>query len=95
MRRVIDIAPGCATLDPRDALRVNPDTAHVREVNHQPAIIHREPRDVVAAAAHRDAQFRLTPEIDRADDIGDIGAADDDRGMAVDHRVVDMTRLFV
>jgi sensor c-di-GMP phosphodiesterase-like protein len=39
--------------------------------------------------------LRLAPEIDRANDVGDIIAAHDDRWVAINHRVEDMPHLII
>ena len=45
----------------------------------------------MTAAAHSHGQVLLAPEIDRADHIRHIGAAHDERGMFIDHGIIDLT----
>jgi hypothetical protein len=49
----------------------------------------------VAAASHRDAEIALAREPDGGLDIGDAGAARDERGMAIDRAVPDAARGVV
>ena len=54
LRLAVQIAQRAAGLRAADALRrIDPDAAQQRQVDHQPAVAHREAGDVVAAAAHR------------------------------------------
>jgi hypothetical protein len=66
-----------------------------RQVNHEAPIADRVTRDVVATAAHRDEQIVGAGELDRRDDVGHSGAADDERRVFVDHRVPDFAGRFV
>src|SRR6516165_9231170 len=60
LRLAVVLAPGEASLGPRNALkRIDPDTLHRREVDHQAAVAHRIAGDVVTAALDRDEQPRL------------------------------------
>ena len=53
------------------------------------------PGPVVAAAADRDQQALLAPEVHGRDDVGDVGAARDEPRALVDHAVVELARLVV
>ena len=93
---MVNVTPDGASLDAYRAIgRVNIDTFHARQVNDH-AIIHgTQSRPVVSAATHRQRQSLLAGEVDRADDVGDIHAADDERRMFVDHPIVDFARLVI
>jgi hypothetical protein len=71
------------------------DALHPRQVDHEAALTHRVARDVVAAATNRHEQIVVTGEIDRADDVGHPGTADNQGGPFVNHGVPDLTRLIV
>jgi hypothetical protein len=68
---------------------------HGRQVDHQAIIDAAEARAVVAAAADCDGELVLAAEIDRVDDIPDIGTAGNHQRMLVDHAVVEPARRFI
>ncbi len=75
--------------------RVDADAVHRREIDHQPVVDGAESGAVVPAAADGDEQVVVAGEVDRGDDVGDVGALGDERRVLVDHRVVDRARLVV
>src|SRR5262249_39523856 len=93
---VVDLGPGAAPLDPdRPPLRIDPDLAHVRQVDDDAAVADRQPGDVMAAAPDRYEQVVLPREADRVDHVVGAGTADDQRRAPVDHGVVDPAGLGV
>ena len=94
--RAIDLAPRAAAADahgPR--LRVDLDVLERGEVDHHAVVAGAETGAVVAAAADRDRKLVLAGEGDRARDVVRPGGTRDQRGPAVDHRVVDGARVVV
>ena len=65
------------------------------EIDHDAVVARAEARAVVPAAAYGDQQIPLAGEGDDLRDVGSVGAARDQRGVAVDHRVVDGPRVVV
>jgi len=87
--RVVQLAPEHAAAGGHGrALPVDRDPLHLGQVDHQAAVRHGTPGDVVAAAADRDLQSRPAGELERRDDVGRRPAADDQGGPAVDEAVV-------
>ena len=85
-----------AALDPgAAALRVDPDRVHRRQVDHQPAVGHRQPDDAVAAALHADLQAGLAAEPDGGHDVVGRRAARDQRRPPVDDGVPDLAMRVV
>jgi hypothetical protein len=72
-----------------------PRTAHLREVDHQAAVVDCVAGDVVAAALDRDEQVLLAREVDGVDDIGRAAALHDQRRSTVDQPVPDRARVVV
>ena len=96
LRLAVDVGPRTATLRPDGApLRIDPDAAHEREVDHDAVVADCRPGDVVPAAAHRQGQVVLPGEVHGGDDIGRAGTHDDDERSLVDHSVPDAPRLVV
>ena len=92
----VQLAPEHATLRPHRArARVDVDALHRRQVDHQRAVDHRAPGDVVAAAAHTDVQTLRAREPDRVRDVRRVLAARDQRRPPVDQPVVDAPRVVV
>ena len=88
---VVDVAPGAAALDAHGAVRrIDADALHRDEVDHQAVVADAEAGAVVPAAADGDEEAVLAGEVDGGDHVGDVRAAGDQRGLAVDHRVVDL-----
>jgi hypothetical protein len=71
------------------------DAAHLREVDHQAAVVDCVAGNVVAAALDRDEQVLLAREVDGVDDIGCAAALHDQRRSTVDQTVPDRARLVV
>jgi hypothetical protein len=76
-------------------VRVDPDRPHRRQVQHQPAVGHRDAQDAVAAAPHPQLQPQRPAQAHRGGDVGGAGAAGDDRRAPVDHRVPHLPRGVV
>ena len=96
LRLVVEVAPLHAALGARGAaLGVDADALHRREVDDDAAVGGREAGDAVAAAAHGDLEVLAARELDRAHDVGDARAADDERRAAVVGAVPDRARLVV
>jgi len=93
---VVDVTPACSAFDANRArLRIHPDAAHPREVDHQAVVDGAPPGAAVAAAAHRHRELLVAGEVDGGHDVRRVDAADDDRRPPVDHPVVDLARLLV
>jgi len=67
--------------------RVHRDLPEPGQVDGQAAIGHRLAGHVVPAAANRGSEAELVRDADRGHDVGGAGAAQDQPGMLVDHRV--------
>ena len=90
LRLAVELAPEHAGLSARGARRrIDSDSLHRREVDHEPAVTERVAADAVATGAHADQQIALAGEADRGDDVGDTGAAGDAGRMAVNRAVPD------
>jgi hypothetical protein len=88
--------PGQAWLRPRHtAFGVDADALTAAEVQDKPAFDRSVAGQAVAAAADRQWQVLLTDEADRADHVGGIGGAHDQRRMRVDGQIVDAPRRVV
>jgi hypothetical protein len=74
---------------------IEPDRLHQRQVDHQPAVAHRQPGDGVAAAPHGDLEIVIPGEADRRHDVVGAGAAGDEARAAVDGAVPDPPGLVV
>jgi hypothetical protein len=96
LRLSVEVAERAPSLGLRGTrLRIDDDAPHERQVDHQAALAHREPRDVVTAAAHGEQQLVLTCKADGLHHIRHAGTARDQRGATVDHRVPDRASLIV
>jgi hypothetical protein len=85
-----------APLDPRTApSRIDPDTSHRREVDHEPAVGYGESEDAVPAAAHADLEVVLAGEPHRRCHVVAARAANDYLWAPVDHGVPDRACLVV
>ncbi len=92
----IEIGERAAGLDGRSAGgRVHLNALHQREVDHETVVANGIARDVVAAPADRDEQVVRARELDRLDDIVSRPAARDQRRLAIDRRVPDLSDLVV
>jgi hypothetical protein len=76
-------------------LGIDADALHRREVDHDAAVVGREPGDAVRAAAHGDDELLAARELDGAHDVGDARAAHDERRAPVVRTVPDRARLVV
>ena len=68
---------------------------HLREVDYDTVVAHGIAGDVVPAAADGEQEPVVPREVHRGDDVRRGGAADDERGVLVDHRVPDLACAFV
>ena len=92
----VEFGPGDAALNAGDAGdRINVDTLHRGEVNHQSAINRRSPRYIVAPAANRDVHCERSCECDGVDDIGDASALGDQCWPFIDQPIVDFARTVI
>src|SRR5205807_9630479 len=96
LRLDVERAEQRTTLHPGAAAgRVHLDTAHHGQVDHDPAVRHREAEHAVPAAAHADLQVEIARGTHRGDHVPDAGAPDDHPGTPVDHRVPHGASLVV
>ncbi len=96
LRLAVEVAPSGAALDADGpGLRVDVDAPHVREVDHEPAVVDGVAGDVVPAALDREHEALLAREVDRVHDVGGAAALHDQRGAPVDQGVPDRARLVV
>ena len=87
----VDLAPGAAAADPdRPGLRVDLDPLHRGEVDHDAVVARPEAGPVVPAAAYGDQEVVVARKADHLGDVLGACAARDQRGVPVDHRVVDL-----
>jgi hypothetical protein len=90
LRLAVDIAQRTAGLRMRDfELGIDPNTAHLRTVDHKAAFHDGEPGDIVTAALHGHADARIARKVHTGDDVGGADAARNQRRAPVDHRVPD------
>ncbi len=83
---MVDAAPG----------GVHSRGLHLRQVDHEPVVAHGIAGDVVPAAADGEHAARCPArKFTARDDVRRAGAARDDRGTLVDHRVPDLPRAVV
>jgi hypothetical protein len=71
------------------------DALHERQVDHDAAVRHRPPRDVMPAAPDGDLQVAVAGQRDGIDDVGGATAAGDNCRPPVDQPVVDPPSLIV
>ena len=96
VRVPVELLPCHAALrTQRACLRIDVDSLHRREVDHQPAVRHGSARDVVSASPDRDLEAARAREVDRLCDVGRSLATGDECRPAVDESVVDEARLVV
>jgi hypothetical protein len=75
---VIHISPGTATLNAdRTCHGIDANALQTREIDDQTIIAHAKTTGIVAATTHGDEHVVIATEMDRGDDVGDIGAAHD------------------
>ena len=96
LRGLVQLAQQHAGLHPGHAGGgVDADPLHQAQVHHQPVVAHRQPREAVAAAAHRDGQPGLPREPQRRHHVVGPGAARHQRRAPVDRAVPDLAVLVV
>jgi hypothetical protein len=89
LRLAIEAAPGRPALgSDRSATRIDMNTLHPREVDHQAAVHNGASRDIVPAAANRNFQAKAASKLDGVDDVRDPAALRDQRRPFVHHAVV-------
>jgi hypothetical protein len=76
-------------------LGIDVNSFHQRQVDHQAAVAHRLPRDIVPAATDRHFEASIPREIDCVDDICGSETAGDQRGSLVDQTIVNAPRVVV
>src|ERR1700693_1752643 len=92
----VDFAPEAAPADAHGARGgIHLDRFHRREVEYDAVVAGPETAAVVAASANREQKIVAARERDRGRDILGARAAREQRGAAVDHRVVDGARLVI
>ena len=92
----VELVPGRAALRGHGgALGIDRDVVHVGEADHQAAVGHRSPGDVVAATADRHLEPVAAREGECRDHVAGRAGADDDCRAAVDEAVVDGPGLVV
>jgi len=74
---------------------INPDGAHQRKIDQEPAVTNSVARDVMAAAAHSDQEAVLTRKPYGTNDVCGPSAAHDRAWVAVDHRIPDRARFVI
>jgi hypothetical protein len=96
MRGVIHISPGTTTLNAdRTRHGIDANALHTREIDDQTIIARAKTTAIVAAATHGDEHVVLAGEMDRSDDVGDIGAPHDQARMPVNHTIIDLASRLV
>src|SRR5215831_19843420 len=96
MRGMIHISPGTASLNAdRTCHGINANALHAREIDDQTIIAHAKTTGIVAATTHSDEHVVIATEMDRSDDIGDIGAPHDQARMPVNHAIIDLASRLV
>ena len=92
----VDLSPGRASLDAHGLVgRIDPDTVHVAEVEHQAAIDGAVAGDMVATGPNREQEPVVPGEVHTVDDVGFARAADDETGPAIDCEILDDPSLVV
>ena len=84
----VDVTPQGATLDVCDALdRIDGDSAHRREVDHDPVVAHRGAGHAVAPTSYGDLEVAVAGEAHRGGHVGGTAAAGDQSRAPVDGAV--------
>jgi hypothetical protein len=92
----IDVAERGPGLGPSGArLRIHKHPPHSGEIDHQRAVGHRQPGDIVPTAPDRERDVVLAHKSQARDDVGSSDTVHNRRGTAVDHCVPYLTRIFV
>jgi len=96
LRLPVGVAPGRAPLRPHCLRRrVDMDTAHPRQIDDEPAVVHRVAGHVVTAGFDREDQILVAREADRIDNVRGPAALHDHRGAAVDEPVPNRAGIVV
>ncbi len=96
MRGMVHVAPGAATFHTSGTCsRIDANPLHVREVDHQAVVAGAQAGAIVPATTDSQCQLVVARKIDRSDHIGDIHAAGDQRGLLVDHGIIDLASLRI
>ena len=96
LRFPIGVAPGRAALRPHPmGFGIDVHAPHLRQVDHEPAVVDGVAGDVVRPRLDREKQIALPGEVDRIDHVRRPGALNDQRRLPVDEAVPDRTRLVV
>src|SRR5215211_6103002 len=77
------------------AIRVDADTPHCREVDHQPVVGHAQAPAIVPATADGQEHLIVAGEVHATDDVGHVGAAHYHARTLVDHGVVDLAGFVI
>jgi hypothetical protein len=94
--RAVDVAKQRAARHERSPRAgVDGHPTHAREVDDDAVVDGREPGDRVPAAAHRDVEVLGAGELERAHDVRDARAPDDEGGTAVEGAVPDRASVVV
>jgi hypothetical protein len=89
---MVELGPEHAGLGPRGTRDgIDPDPLHEREIEHEAGIAHRVAGHVVSPAPDGEDEFVLAGEVHGGDDVGHPGTAHDQRRVAVDHGVPELT----
>jgi hypothetical protein len=68
--------------------RIDPGAFHQAQVDHHAVVTHRSPGHVVTTTAYGDFKILRDGKFDGIDHIGNTDAAHDDRGITIDHAIV-------
>ncbi len=92
----VELPPIDAALDSRDApARIDVNSLHRPEIDHQSAVTDRSTGDVVSSSAYGDFQARFVRETHGVYDVSGSEAPCDERGALVDEAVVNPSSLVV
>jgi hypothetical protein len=84
----INAAEQSSTLNPRPSpIRIDANSVHEREVEHEAPFGYGQAQDAVASASHPDLQAAVASETNRVYDVGGVRASGDDRWTPIDHSV--------
>jgi hypothetical protein len=92
---VIYILPGGSASDSHGSCsRIHVNALHGGEIDDQP-VAKRDASDIVAAATNGGREIVFAGKVDGSDYVGDTGAPEDEKGVLVDHGVVDLAGVVV
>src|SRR5215475_14150354 len=96
MRGVIDISPGAASLNTdRACCGVDANALHARQVDDQTISTRPQTTGIMAASTHGEEHVVLASEMDRGNNVGDIGTPHDQARIAVNHAIIDLASCLV